>query len=365
MLGRTFITVISALSLLVPAASFAQVEQQQSQQQTRSQSRQDQQTQQSRYGPGQGQQQASITSDVQVTSQGELNEEERRALSLAAGRLLKHVHQARQAVNQQQKQQAIGHIDKGLMLVQIIESAVPTYQVTARIQSGNTVYEEKEQVKQLMVPIYAELEKVTLMAPLMAAKQEAAQNGGAAHGSTAGKQPQQSSPEQSSQQPSRSPMTPVVAGVELHHTHIMFDVSAAKEHLQAAKHALSNDKYTAADGALAAVQQGVNFAYVEVDLPLLRARENLMLAKSQVQAGQGQDARMTLEAAAQALEQYAQRADKARASQVQNLQKEIQNYAQQLPQQARQDQQTGQKNQQVVEQINEWWDRIVQLSDQA
>jgi hypothetical protein len=366
MLGKTFVAVMSALSLLLPAVSFAQVGQQQGQQQTQSQSRQDQQTPQSQWRPSHGQQQqASITADVQVSPQGQLSEAERRTLSLAAGRLLKHVHQARQAINQQQTQQAIGHIDKGLTLVQIIENAVPTYQVTARIQSGNTVYEEKEQVKQLMVPTYAELEKVTLMAPLMAAKQEAAQNGGAAHGSMAGKQSQQSSSEQSSQQPSRSPMTPVVAGVELHHTHIMFDVSAAKEHLQAAKQALNNEKYKAADGALAAVQRGVNFAYVEVELPLLRARENLMLAKSQIQAGQGQDARMTLEAAAQALEQYAQRADKARASQVQNLQKEIQNYAQQLPQQAQQGQQTQQKNQQAVEQINEWWDRIVQLSDQA
>jgi hypothetical protein len=41
------------------------------------------------------------------------------------------------------------------------------------------------------------------------------------------------------------------------------------------------------------------------------------------------------------------------------------NHAQQLHQQAQQGQQAKQKSQQVVEQINEWWDRIVQLSDQA
>ena len=369
MLGKTFITVMSALSLLLPAASFAQGGQQQGQQQPPSQSRQEQQQSQGQSGFGQGQQQqASITADVQVTSQGQLQEDERRALSLAAGRLLKHVHQARQAINQQHKQQAVGHIDKGLMLAQIIERAVPTYQVTARIQADNLTYEDKEQVKQLMVPIYAELEKVTLMGPLMAAKQEAGKNGGGGHKSMPGQPSQSGQPSRPSsvEQPSQSAMTPVVAGVELHHTHIMLDVSAAKEHLQAAKQALNNNKYEAADGALAAVQRGVNFAYVEVDLPLLRARENLMLAKAQVQAGQVQDARMLLEAAAQALETYAQHADKSRASQVQSLQKEIQNYAQQLPQQSQQGQQKNQKNQQaVVEQIDEWWDRIVQLSDQA
>jgi vacuolar-type H+-ATPase subunit H len=89
-----------------------------------------------------------------------------------------------------------------------------------------------------------------------------------------------------------------------------------------------------------------------------------MLATSQVQAGQVQDARMILEAAVHALEQYAQRTDQERALQAQSLRKEIQDYAQQLPQQAQKSQQRQQKHQQAVEQINVW-DRIVQLSDEA
>ena len=79
-----------------------------------------------------------------------------------------------------------------------------------------------------------------------------------------------------------------------------------------------------------------------------------MLAKAQVQAGQVQDPRILIESAAQALERFAQHADKARASQVQSLQKEIQNCAQQLPQQSQQGQQKEQRDQQaVVEQIAE------------
>ncbi|HXH14291.1 MAG TPA: YfdX family protein [Alphaproteobacteria bacterium] len=255
----------------------------------------------------------------------------------------------------------IDHIDQGLTLVRIIEDAVPTYRVTARIQTGDTTYKDQEQVKQLMVPMYAELEKVTLMAPLMAAKKEAARSGGTAHPSRSGKQAQPSCAEQASPS-SQAAMTPVVAGVEAHSTRIMLDVSAAEGHLQAAKRALNEDRYKAADGALAALQRGVTFAFVEVDLPLLRARENLMLAKTQMKAGEVQDAWATLEAAAQALETYAQQADKARASQVQSLQQEIENYAQQLPQQG---QPTKRKSQQAAEQIDEWWDRIVQLSGQA
>ena len=95
MLAKTFITAIAALSLLSPTVLFAQGgqgAQQQGQQQIPSPSRQDQQIQQRESRPPQGQQQqARITADVQVTPQGQLSEEERRALSLAAGRLLKHV----------------------------------------------------------------------------------------------------------------------------------------------------------------------------------------------------------------------------------------------------------------------------------
>jgi hypothetical protein len=60
MLGKTFFTVISALSLLLPAVSLAQAEQRPGQQQT----------QQSQSRPSQGQQQqAIITADVQVVPQ--------------------------------------------------------------------------------------------------------------------------------------------------------------------------------------------------------------------------------------------------------------------------------------------------------
>jgi hypothetical protein len=88
MLGKTFITVMAAFSLLSPAVVFAQGGQQQGRQQMRGQSPQDEQTQQGRSHADQGQEQpAAITADVQVTPQGQLSEAERRALSLAAGRL--------------------------------------------------------------------------------------------------------------------------------------------------------------------------------------------------------------------------------------------------------------------------------------
>ena len=53
---------------------------------------------------------------------------------------------------------------------------MPEYNVTAIIQAEDLNYEEKARVKQLLVPIYPELERVSILAPLMAATQEAARD---------------------------------------------------------------------------------------------------------------------------------------------------------------------------------------------
>jgi hypothetical protein len=46
---------------------------------------------------------------------------------------------------------------------------VPEYNVTAIIKAEELNYEEKARGKQLLVPIYPELEKVSILAPLIAA----------------------------------------------------------------------------------------------------------------------------------------------------------------------------------------------------
>jgi hypothetical protein len=53
---------------------------------------------------------------------------------------------------------------------------VPEYDVTTIIKTRDLSYEEKERVKQLLVPINAELERASILAPRMAARQEAARD---------------------------------------------------------------------------------------------------------------------------------------------------------------------------------------------
>jgi hypothetical protein len=79
---------------------------------------------------------------------------------------------------------------------------------------------------------------------------------------------------------------PVVAGAELHHTRVLLKVFMGKEHLEAEKRVLDNNQLDTADKILASVQHGVMSSYVEVDLPPVHTRQNLMLAKAQIEAGQ-------------------------------------------------------------------------------
>ena len=79
-----------------------------------------------------------ITSNVKITIKKTLSDEEHRALSEAAGRLLSHVNLARQAIADNKLDAAKEQVDKGLTLVKIIENAAPTYEIDAKIKSGDT-----------------------------------------------------------------------------------------------------------------------------------------------------------------------------------------------------------------------------------
>src|SRR6185503_14956085 len=70
-----------------------------------------------------------------------------------------------------------------------------------------------------------------------------------------------------------------VRNVEGEYTSVALDVEAARDHLNMASQALQQGNFQKADEALQAVQDSVVVTTVAADLPLLRARENLALAR--------------------------------------------------------------------------------------
>jgi hypothetical protein len=112
------------------------------------------------------------------------------------------------------------------------------------------------------------------------------------------------------------------------YTRDYIDVGLASNELNAAETALNNGNLQAADASLAAVQAAVTHqTSVQTDMPLLRVREDLRLARYRVLDGKYKDAEAPLTSAGQALAEYARinpgpHADEARA-----MQRDIEAYA--------------------------------------
>lgn len=266
-----------------------------------------------------------ISAEVTTTPTVQLTDEERRALSIAAGRLFVHVGQARQAIAAHDKAGALANVAKGLTLAEIIQRAEPDYAVKSTVKAGNLVYQDESNVKPATVPIFSELDRISLEEPMLISKKQAAKQGMAAG-------------------------APVVEDVESTRSQMRLDVKMAQGHLEAAKAALSKGNLKLADASLAAIQDdAVTFEFDARARPLIDARENLMLAKTMLQQGNVKDARAELQAASDALKVYQSLSGEHRAGEVSAMRDEIDKLTPEL-----------EKNQaDSVGKITALWDRMI------
>lgn len=244
---------------------------------------------------------SNISVQTDVRSNRDISVSDRRAISAAAERLLVHVEKARSGLQSDNNQKASQHIDKALTLARIIEDNAPTYTVKTTISSGDQTYTDESEINMVPVPVYSTIGQVSMVGPVVRAKQEASR----------------------SSDSSSANQTGVVKDAELFATRIDLDVAMAKEHLQAAQQKLDQGNEDAALAALSAVQRGVILTYGEADMPLVRAQQNLALAKVRAQAGDTEEAQRALKAASNALELYEERVGQSRARDLQSIRKEI------------------------------------------
>lgn len=261
-----------------------------------------------------------IQANVDVEAVRPMNDEERRAVYIAAGRVLKHVDQARKAIAKNARKEARRQVQQAILLTDIIRQALPVYDVKAHISAGKLHYEDEDQVQDSVVPIFEELERSAILGPVEDAKAMA----GAA-----------------------------VADVDLVHTRAELDIDLARRHLDAARTALEQKDGDAADAALEAIQRSVRLTTVAVDLPLERARSNLMLARNRVDEGRLEDARAALRVALDALAEYQNNVGEERAAEVAGLRQEIAALEPTLQDDAR-----GAR-----EKLDAWWDVVSSWED--
>ncbi len=219
-----------------------------------------------------------ITSDVKITPQATLTADEQKAISIAAARTLRHIDKARREIKRKDSKPAMTNLEQALTLLKIIDNAVPELHVNATIKSGDLTYHNEDNEKQLLVTIYEDVNEFVDAS------------------SSRGKSGKRIVLKNSTGRPTLS------AGLE--ETAIFFDVREAKSLLDEAISRLNRNDLEGADQALAGIQDDVVFVDAEADLPLERARMNLLEASRLAAADRFNEAEAFLHRTVGALENY-------------------------------------------------------------
>jgi len=138
-----------------------------------------------------------------------------------------------------------------------------------------------------------------------------------------------------------------VRKVEGDFTAVTFNVKMARNHLEAAKQALDKGDTKTANDALSAVQDAVVEESVATDLPLVKARENLMLSRTAAIQGDYKEAHAALQSASNSLATYAQE-NGSHANDAKQLRSEIDNYNASIQQ----------NHSDATNKIEGWWNEV-------
>jgi len=242
--------------------------------------------------------------------QGSVSAGPKENLARMAGQVLKNTNDARAALKNGDQQTALQDVNRAESDLQKIKAEA----------NGAT-----------MVPVYQEFVSISILAPVRAEQNERMRSSAAKKGAT--------------QPAGSSGKTPVaVHEVAGDYTSVVMNTTVASEALSAAKADLTKGDTKDADTALADVQLGVQMTADKADMPLVRARENLILARANARKGNDTATKADLKLAAKGLSQYAAE-DKPHSSQAKDMEKQVETYSEALPQ----------DRQAIVAKINSWW----------
>lgn len=269
-----------------------------------------------------------ITAKIEAHPVAKLTNEEFRAVSIAAGRVLKHTAQAMEALVDEKKDEALKHIDKGLTLLRIIENAVPHRKIEAEIKSGDITYKDEDEVSQRLVPVFDELDDIEIINPVVQAKKEKKAS-------------------------VTDTLVVTLAGID--YTAMKLDTSLARRLLERAKKNINKGKLGDSISDLRTIQvNGVIFEFDEVDLPLERAADNLKLAERELkQNNNPAGSRAALSAASNALREY-EKLTVDHHKEVRDLNREIDKLSKTISLEM-----SMTEKEKAVSKISGWWSRVV------
>ena len=207
-------------------------------------------------------------------------------LSALATSVLAEARQARTAVAENNQAGAMTHLNQGLSL---------TSQIAQYTHAGT----------RQLIPISTEIDTTSTYRPVKRSKSDEL---------TADRLKRDSNVRDSTAEITRSSL----------------DVAKAQSALESARAAVQSNDFLSAERALDDVQNSVVRESASEDVPLLRAQQNLDLARARVMEGKYKDAAVPLRSAAEALEEYCRTPEAPHAADARSMISRMNAYADQI-----------------------------------
>ena len=201
---------------------------------------------------------------------GELSAEDFRQVSLLASRIVLHLNDAVESLNDEQKDDARAALEKGIGLADVVRQLLPRTEVTTvvRDSKGTEIYRHVDQVQDDRIPLFEGLVAVKVVEAIADAKQDAAAVKGVR-----------------------------LADADLIHTSVLIDLNYVEEKLKRAKDALPDKPKDAIAQLALAQSNGIAFSVNKQDDPLVAAQMALQLAEQMVKQNRPEAAKANLQQA--------------------------------------------------------------------
>lgn len=283
---------------------------------------------------------------TEVTSEtkGTLSQEDRRQVSLLAAQVFQHVDEARRALDADDAKSARKEVDKGRQAIKAIRALLPRTSLATKTTApdGKVIYEDQREVQEDRVPLFEGMLSAKTLAPIVAAKQDTANNNNNKHEAAE------------------------VKGVRLVSsetitTQVLADLNVVEAQLNRVAKALDENKTDDAAKALAVAQvRGVEFRYDKEDTPLAAARDAMWLAKRSLEENNAVQAQANLTVARQSLRLYREIAPQERRKDVDQMLKEVDELEAKLGKETAKKPASSDERMQQGQSVTGWWERINQ-----
>jgi hypothetical protein len=250
----------------------------------------------------------------------ELSPEDFRQASLLASRIVVHLNDAIEGLNNERSEDARAALEKGLGLVNVVRQLLPTTEVTTVVHDskGMEVYRHVDQAQNDRIPLFEGLVAVKVVEAIADAKQDAAAVKGVR-----------------------------LADADVIHTSVLVDLNYIEAKLKQAKDALTDKPKDALAHLTLAQSNGIEFSVNKQDDPLVAAQMALQLAEQMVKQDRPEAAKANLQQAKNYLVMYRGIIGEEKNDEVQKLEADISNL------------QANIERGGAAGEIREFWDRVV------